>query len=128
MKFLLDTQLALWMYFEQKRLSAQARSVMENMQNQLVFSTASLWEIAIKNARGRKGFQFDPRVLRRAMLDDGNEELPVLGQHAVEVDSLPPIHKDPFDRILIAQAMVEGIILLTTDSVIAQYPGPIRRV
>ena len=95
MKFLLDTQLALWMYFEQKRLSAQARSVMENMQNQLVFSTASLWEIAIKNARGRKGFQFDPRVLRRAMLDDGNEELPVLGQHAVEVDSFRLYTKIP---------------------------------
>jgi PIN domain nuclease of toxin-antitoxin system len=62
------------------------------------------------------------------MLDDGYEELPVLGQHAVAVDSLPPIHKDPFDRILIAQAMVEGIILLTADSVIAQYPGPIRKV
>jgi|ERR1035438_8597458 PIN domain nuclease of toxin-antitoxin system len=128
MRFLLDTQLALWMYFEQERLSAQARSILENRQNLLAFSTASLWEIAIKRGRGRKGFQFDPRVLRRAMLDDGYEELPVLGQHAVEVDALPPIHKDPFDRILIAQAMVEGITLLTADPVIAQYSGPIRKV
>ena len=86
------------MYLNKRDSRRSARSVMENMQNQLVFSTASLWEIAIKHARGRKGFQFDPRVMRRAMLDDGNEELPVLGQHAVEVDSLPPIHKDPFDR------------------------------
>ena len=62
------------------------------------------------------------------MLDDGYEELPVLGQHAVAVDSLPTIHKDPFDRILIAQAMVEGITLLTADPVIAKYPGPIRKV
>jgi PIN domain nuclease of toxin-antitoxin system len=128
MTFLLDTQLALWAYFEQKRLSAQARSVIEYRRNKLVFSTASFWEIAIKRGRGKKGFEFDPRVLRRAMLDDGYEELPVLGQHAVEVDILPPIHKDPFDRILIAQAMVEGITLLTADPVIAKYPGPIRKV
>jgi PIN domain nuclease of toxin-antitoxin system len=128
MKFLLDTHLELWMYFEQRRLTAQARSVLENRQNGLVFSTASLWEIGIKRGRGKMGFQFDPRVLRRAMLDDGYEELPVLGQHAVEADSLPPIHKDPFDRILIAQAMVEGIILLTADPTIARYPAPILKV
>lgn len=128
MRILLDTQVALWAFFEQKRLSAQARSVLEDRENKLVFSTATLWEIAIKRALGKKGFQFDPRVLRRTMLDDGYEELPVLGHHAVEVDSLPPIHKDPFDRILIAQAMVEGITLLTADPVIAQYPGPIRKV
>jgi PIN domain nuclease of toxin-antitoxin system len=128
MRLLLDTQLALWAYFEQKRLSAPARSVIENQQNRLVFSTASLWEIAIKRGRAKKGFEFDPRLLRRAMLDDGYEELPVLSQHAVEVDILPPIHKDPFDRILIAQAMVEGITLLTADPVIAKYPGPIRKV
>ena len=128
MRFLLDTQVALWAYFDQKRLSAQARSVLEDRENRLVFSTAMLWEIAIKRALGKKGFQFDPRVLRRAMLDDGYEELPVLGQHAVEVDTLPPIHRDPFDRILIAQAMVEGIILLTADAMIARYPGPIKKV
>jgi PIN domain nuclease of toxin-antitoxin system len=128
MTILLDTQLALWAYFDQKRLSAEARSVLEDRQSKLVFSTASIWEIAIKRGRGKIGFQFDPRVLRRAMLDDGYEELPVLGQHAVEVDILPRLHKDPFDRILIAQALVEGITLLTADPVIAQYPGPIRKV
>ena len=128
MTILLDTQLALWAYFDQRRLSAEARSVLEDRQSKLVFSTASIWEIAIKRGRGKIGFQFDPRVLRRAMLDDGYEELPVLGQHAVEVDILPRLHKDPFDRILIAQALVEGITLLTADPVIAQYPGPIRKV
>ena len=128
MTILLDTQLALWAYFDQKRLSAEARSVLEDRQSKLVFSTASIWEIAIKRGRGKIGFQFDPRVLRRAMLDDGYEELPVLGQHAVEVDILPRLHKDPLDRILIAQALVEGITLLTADPVIAQYPGPIRKV
>jgi PIN domain nuclease of toxin-antitoxin system len=128
MRFLLDTHLVLWMYFERRRLSAKARSVLEDGRNQLVFSTASLWEMAIKRGRGRPDFQFDSRVLRRAMLEDAFEELPVSGNHAVEVDVLPPIHKDPFDRMLIAQAMVEGITLLTADPVIAKYPGPIRKV
>jgi PIN domain nuclease of toxin-antitoxin system len=128
MRFLLDTQVALWAYFKQARLSMQTKLILQSRDNELVFSTATLWEIAIKRALGKKDFQFDPRVLRRAMLDDGYEELPVLGQHAVAVDSLPTIHKDPFDRILIAQAMVEGITLLTADPVIAKYPGPIRKV
>jgi PIN domain nuclease of toxin-antitoxin system len=118
----------LWAFFDQKRLSVQARSVLEDRQSRLVFSTASLWKIAIKRGLGKKGFQFDPRILRRAMLDDGYEELAVLGQHAVAVDSLAPIHKDPFDRMLIAQAMAEGITLLTADPVIARYPGPIWKV
>jgi PIN domain nuclease of toxin-antitoxin system len=128
MRVLLDTHLVLWTFLETRRLSAQARSILEAPENKLVYSSVVLWEIGIKRALGKKNFQVDPRVLRRAMLDNGYEELPVLGQHAVEVDALPPIHKDPFDRILIAQAMVEGITLLTADPVIAQYPGPIRKV
>jgi PIN domain nuclease of toxin-antitoxin system len=80
---------------------------------EFVFSDASIWEIAIKRGLGRSDFLFDPRETRRQMIENGYEELPVLGQHAVAVDVLPPIHKDPFDRILIAQAMVEGITLLT---------------
>ena len=128
MRFLLDTHLVLWTFFEPKRLSVQARTILESPKNKLVYSTVVLWEIGIKRGLGRKGFQIEPRVLRRALLDDGYEELPVLGQHAVEVDILPRLHKDPFDRILIAQALVEGITLLTVDPVIAQYPGPIRKV
>jgi PIN domain nuclease of toxin-antitoxin system len=128
MRFLLDTHLVLWSLLEPDRLSAQARSLLQSRQTELVFSTVCLWEIGIKRGLKKKGFQADPRVIRRTMLDDGYEELPVLGQHAVEVDVLPPIHKDPFDRILIAQAMVEGITLLTADPVIAKYPGPIRKV
>jgi PIN domain nuclease of toxin-antitoxin system len=128
MKFLLDTHLVLWAFFQQKRLSAQARSIMEAPENQLAFSVVNLWEIAIKRGLGKRGFEFDPRILRRALLDDGYDELPVLGSHAVALDSLPPIHRDPFDRILIAQAMVEGITLLTADATIARYPGPIRKV
>jgi PIN domain nuclease of toxin-antitoxin system len=81
----------------------------------------------MKRGLGRFDFLFDPREIRRQMLENGYEELPVLGQHAVAVDVLPSIHKDPFDRILIAQALLEGIPLLT-DPVIASYPGPIRTV
>ena len=77
---------------------------------------------------GRSDFRVDPRVLRRGLLDNGYEELPITGEHAVAPDGLPPIHKDPFDRMLIAQSMVEGITLLTADPLIAQYPAPIRKV
>ena len=84
--------------------------------------------MAMKRGPGRSDILFDPREIWRQMLKNGYEKLPVLGQHAVAVDVLPSIHKDPFDRILIAQAMVEGITLLTADPVIASDPGPIRKV
>ena len=128
MKFLLDTHLAIWALLDHTSLNKHARAILNNPENQFVFSVSSIWEIAIKRGRQQGDFLFDPRVIRRHMLNNGCEELPVLGRHAVEVDSLPPIHKDPFDRILIAQAMVEGITLLTADPVIAQYPGTIRKV
>jgi len=128
MNFLLDTQIILWAYLEPERLSDTARSILEDENSHLVFSAANLWEIAIKRGLKRKGFQVDPRVIRGRMLNDRYEELPIHSQHAIAVDTLPPIHKDPFDRILIAQAMVEGITLLTADPVIAKYPGPIRKV
>jgi PIN domain nuclease of toxin-antitoxin system len=96
--------------------------------NQVLFSVVSLWETAIKRGIGKLDPNLDPRSIRRQLIEIGYEELPVLGQHAVSVDTLPPTHKDPFDRLLIAQAMVEGITLLTADATIAKYPGPIRKV
>lgn len=128
MILLLDTHLLLWAVGMPDRLSADARSLLEDQTNQLVFSAASLWEIAIKRALGRPDFQVDPRLLRRGLTDNGYDELAITGEHALQVDSLPPIHKDPFDRILVAQATVEGIILLTSDDAVARYPGPIRVV
>lgn len=128
MKLLLDTQLLLWAAGQPGRLSATARSLIDNPENELWFSAASLWEVAIKRGLGRQDFQVDSRLLRRGLLDNGYTELPIASDHAVAIESLPPIHKDPFDRILVAQATVEGITLLTTDSVVAQYPGPIRIV
>ena len=128
MKLLLDTHLLLWAAGTPKRLSAATRKLISAPENELIFSAASLWEIAIKRGLGRDDFQVDARLLRRALLDNGYRELPIGSEHVVAVDSLPPIHKDPFDRILVAQAMVEGITLLTTDLVLAKYPGAVRLV
>lgn len=128
MKVLLDTHVLLWAAVVPSRLRDGVRSLIENPATEVVFSAASLWEVAIKRGLGRKDFDVDPRLLRRGLLEQGYTELPVLGAHAVAVDLLPPIHKDPFDRILVAQAQVEGITLLTADGVVVRYPGPIRPI
>lgn len=126
MKVLLDTHVLLWAALTPERLSPEVRSVLEDQATALFFSAASLWEIAIKQGLGRADFQVDARVLRRSLIDNGYSELPIGSDHAVAMDSLPPIHKDPFDRLLVAQATVEGITLLTSDRLVAQYPGPVR--
>ena len=128
MKLLLDTHLLLWAAGQPDRLPAPARLLLSDPANELLFSVASLWEIAIKHGLGRNDFRVDARLLRRGLLDNGYSELPIVSEHAVAVNSLPPIHKDPFDRILVAQATVEGITLLTVDPIVAEYPGPVRRV
>lgn len=128
MKLLLDTHILLWAAAAPARLPAAARKLLQAQENSLLFSPASLWEITIKRGLGRADFQVDPRLLRRGLLDNGYIELPISSEHTVFVDSLPPLHKDPFDRLLIAQATVEGVLLLTADELVAQYPGPIRRV
>lgn len=128
MILLLDTHVLLWAAGASPRLPADARALIEDLENELVFSAASLWEVAIKSGLGRQEFSADPRLLRRGLLENGYVELPVTGAHAAAVDLLPPIHKDPFDRILIAQAQLEGLTLLTADEVVARYPGPIRMI
>jgi len=128
MRFLLDTQIMIWTAIGDPRLKPAARAIVNDRANELLFSVSSIWEIAIKSALRRRDFVYDPREIRRQFMANGYQELPILGHHVVFVDSLPRIHKDPFDRILIAQAMVEGITLLTADPVIAKYPGPIRKV
>jgi PIN domain nuclease of toxin-antitoxin system len=109
-------------------LPLRARQLLKDKSNEQLFSVVSVWEVSIKHNRGRKEFNVPPDLMRETLLKVGIEELPILGAHAIAVGSLPPIHKDPFDRILIAQAMIEGITLLTADSTIAKYPGPIRKV
>ena len=126
MKILLDTHLLLWAASQPNRLSASARRLVADSMNDLHFSAASIWEVVIKHALGRSDFQIDARLLRRGLLDNGYRELPILSNHVVVIDSLPPIHKDPFDRLLVAQATVEGITFLTADPVVAKYPGPVQ--
>lgn len=128
MKLLLDTHLLLWAAGQPSRLPRRARALIEDPENELFFSAASLWEIAIKRGLGRQDFQVDARLLRRGLLDNGYGELPITSEHAVNTEHLPELHKDPFDRILIAQASVEGITLLTDDRRVAAYPGPVRKV
>jgi PIN domain nuclease of toxin-antitoxin system len=128
MKLLLDTHVLLWAAGEPARLSTSARRLINAADNEPLFSVASLWEIAIKRGLGRKDFQVDARLLRRGLLDNAYGELPIMSEHVVAVEDLPAIHKDPFDRLLVAQATVEGITLLTLDLVVARYPGPIRRL
>ncbi len=126
MKLLLDTHLLLWAAGASPRLPAEARDLILEPDTEPVASAASLWQVAIKNALGRADFRVDPHLLRRGLADNGYTELPVTGAHAVEAGLLPPLHRDPFDRMLIAQARVEGILLLTADRTLARYPGPIR--
>ena len=128
MKLLLDTHVLLWAAGTPDKLPGTVRSLIEDQHNELYFSAASLWEIAIKRGLGRTDFVVDARVLRRELLDNGYHELAITSEHAVSVDNLPPLHKDPFDRILLAQARVEGITLLTSDALVAQYPGPVRSI
>ncbi len=125
---MLDTHLLLWAAGQPDRLPEEARALIDSPENELFFSAASIWEVVIKSGLGRSDIQADARVLRRGLLDNGYGELPVGSEHVVAIVGLPAIHKDPFDRILIAQAQVEGITLLTVDPTVAQYPGPVRVV
>ncbi|WP_303828349.1 type II toxin-antitoxin system VapC family toxin [Asticcacaulis taihuensis] len=128
MKLLIDTHLLIWASSTSFRLSTEAKSLMGDPENELFFSSASLWEVAIKQSQGRSDFPADARQLRRSLSDNAYTELPISGDHAVAVADLPWLHKDPFDRLLVAQATVEGILLLTSDRQVADYSGPIRLV
>ena len=128
MNLLLDTHLLLWAAGNPEYLPKTAKKLIEESDNSLYFSAASIWEIAIKRSLGRADFSVDPRLLRRGLLDNGYLEIAVTSEHAITVDSLPMYHKDPFDRILIAQSINEGTLLLTSDTQIGKYEGPIRLV
>ncbi|MGC3873430.1 type II toxin-antitoxin system VapC family toxin [Halomonas sp. GXIMD04776] len=128
MNLLLDTHILLWAAGEPQRLSVEALELVEDRDNSLYFSAASVWEIVIKNGLQRPDFNVDAHLLRRNLIENGYRELPIASQHTLAIAHLPPIHKDPFDRILVAQAEFEGFLLLTMDDLVAQYPGPIRRV
>jgi len=125
---LLDTHVLLWAAAEPSKLSPRATELIGNEENRPFFSAASLWEVVIKNGLGRPDFRVDPHLLRRGLVDNGYSELPITSQHTLAVSHLPDIHKDPFDRILVAQAETEGFLLLTSDELVARYPGPVRLI
>ncbi|MFT4113568.1 type II toxin-antitoxin system VapC family toxin [Silvibacterium sp.] len=128
MKLLLDTHLLLWAASQQSRLPEAARKLMLDRSHLLYFSAVNLWEIAIKNSLRREDFHVDTQRLRRGLLASGYKELAITSDHAMAVENLPMLHRDPFDRMLIAQANMEGLILLTADLLVAKYQGPVQQV
>jgi PIN domain nuclease of toxin-antitoxin system len=125
---LVDTHLLLRAAGEPQKLSKKARRLLDDPASQLWFSAASLWEVAIKHSLGREDFRVEPRRLRRGLLDNGWRELAISSEHAVAALDLPSHHKDPFDRMLVAQAQVEGLTLVTSDELVARYTGTVLKV
>ncbi len=128
MRLLLDTHILLWAALEDERLPSRAAAMIQDGANTLHFSAVTIWEVAIKSSRRREDFRLDPLLLRRRLLANDYAEVSVTGEHAAAVARLPPLHKDPFDRLLAAQASEEGMLLVTADATLASYPGPIQRV
>ena len=126
MHLLLDTHLLVWAMGSPERLPTGLTDMLEDPGHIPVFSVASLWELVIKSALNRPDFSVQPGLLGRTLLESGWQELPVQAQHVFAVADLPPLHRDPFDRLLLAQAKAEGLLLITADQQLAAYPGPIR--
>ena len=118
---LLDTQLLLWWAIEPSRLPAGTASLLADPAQPLVLSVVSLWEVAIKSSLGRDDFQVEAAALRLGLLGQGFRELPVRAEHALAVQHLPLIHRDPFDRLLVVQAQLDGLRLLSADRALVAY-------
>jgi len=127
-RLLVDTHLLLWAVASSRRLPRGARALIEDPANEVYYSAASIWEIAIKSALRRKDFRVDVPALLAALARMGFVELPVTGAHAARVVQLANIHRDPFDRLLVAQSVVEPLTLLTNDRLLARYGEGIRVV
>ena len=128
MIYLIDTHLLLWAAGMPERLSARAIELINEPSSGLMFSAAAVWEVAIKSRLGRSDFRADARLFRRGLLENGYSELAIDSEHSLAVLDLPDVHRDPFDRIQVAQARVEGLVLLTTDEVVADYGSPVELV
>jgi len=127
-RFLVDTQLLLWNVYGSRKLPAAVGRLFRDGHHQFFYSAASLWEIAIKAARGREDFVADTAAIRDVLEENGFKELPIAAEHASAVSTLPPIHADPFDRMLVAQSIVEPMVFITSDERLAAYPGTIEVV
>jgi len=127
-RILLDSHLLVWISEGSPRLPKIVERLLEDDNHRFFFSAVSLWELAIKSALGKSDYRVDVMQLYSELLDNRYEELPLNSRHAFALAGLPPIHKDPFDRILIAQSISEGMLLLTSDETIARYDGAIQLV
>lgn len=125
MKLLLDTHIVLWAAYTPEHLSQKAKQLLSDPASSLYFSVASLWEVAIKSALGRADFNVDVAELRAGLIANDYSEVAIESRHVLRVPTLPPIHADPFDRILVAQAMAEGVVLLSNDAKLKAYGGPV---
>ena len=128
MRYLLDTHLLLWAGQEPERLSTAAQDLIASDRNTLFFSAASIWEIAIKASLKRRDFEIDPDEFHRQLLANNYIELPVVAAHAIAFARVVPRHKDPFDRLLLAQAIHENVTLVTVDRMLGSYDGPVMQV
>ena len=128
MQVLLDTHLLLWAVGDPDRLDPALVQLLEDPMNTPVFSVVSLWEVVIKSALDRPDFQVEPSLLRQVLVEAGWRELVVEARHMLAVAQLPALHRDHFDRLLLAQAQADGLLLITADQQLAQYPGPVRRM
>ena len=127
-RFLVDTQLLLWNVSGSRKLPSRVARLLRDGRHQFFYSAASLWEIAIKAARGREDFVVDVAEIRDVLEDNGFHELAITSEHTVALSKLPPIHGDPFDRMLVAQGLAEPMALITSDERLAAYPGTIEVV
>jgi PIN domain nuclease of toxin-antitoxin system len=125
LSFLLDTHILVWLNLHPERISAKARALLEDQANLLMFSAISIYEVTIKANLERPDFRVDPTSFRDNLIENEFEELPFTSEHALAAHRLPLLHKDPFDRALVAQAISAQLTLLTADAKVAAYPGPI---
>ena len=128
MRLLVDTHLLLWAAARSRRLPKEARLLLQDPANEVFFSAASLWEVVIKAALRKPDFKVDVALLRPALAEMGFVELAVSGAHAERLAILPPLHKDPFDRMLVAQSLAEPLVLLTNDGVLGDYGNSVKVV
>ena len=123
MKYLLDTNVWLWSLWEPERIARKAREEIADMSQAVFLSAVTSWEVAIKAAAGKLKLPEPPNsYVPRRMADQGIRPLPISHPHALAVFGLPPHHRDPFDRMLVAQARIEEMILVTAERILEKYP------
>ena len=122
--YLLDTHVLLWAAQDSPFLGTVAREILADSKNEILISVANIWEVVVKSGLGRTDFKVDPGRLREQAVRAGFGELPIRAPHVLEVSLLPQVHSDPFDRILLAQARIEQLTLLTRDQKILEYGHP----